>query len=302
MELADMPALGAGARKSVRVQVPPPAPMQPQQEVGHAPLEPRYGGRTSLHGRVLMPDPLPGPRLRQVALVAHDCEKTATALQETFGWPDPFHDPGVGEFGLTNAVFPVGDTFVEVVSPVQPDTTAGRYLARRGSDSGYMAIFQMPSLEEARRRATDLGVRVVWKVDFDDIAGTHLHPKDIPGAIVSLDWASPTNSWRWAGPAWTGTAPDHPAGGIAGITVEVEEPAEAAQRWARVLGLDAEVDGELALVRLDAAGQSLRFVSAVDGRPEGITELWLTPGLPGLPNCDGPVAEIGGVRFVVRAP
>ena len=160
-----------------------------------------------------MPDSLPGPRLRQVALVAHDCEKTAATLQETFGWPDPFHDPGVGEFGLINAVFPVGDTFVEVVSPVQPDTTAGRYLARRGSDSGYMAIFQMPSLEEARRRVADLGVRVVWKVDLEDIAGTHLHPKDIPGAIVSLDWASPTSSWRWAGPAWTGTAPDHPAGG-----------------------------------------------------------------------------------------
>ena len=55
-----------------------------------------------------------------------------------------------------------------------------------------MAIFQMPSLEEARRRVTDLGIRVVWKVDLDGIAGTHLHPKDIPGAIVSLDWASPT--------------------------------------------------------------------------------------------------------------
>jgi hypothetical protein len=249
-----------------------------------------------------MPDSLPGPRLRQVALVAHDCEKTAAALQETFGWPDPFHDPGVGEFGLTNAVFPVGDTFVEVVSPVQPDTTAGRYLARRGSDSGYMAIFQMPSLEEARRRVADLGVRVVWKVDLEDIAGTHLHPKDIPGAIVSLDWASPTSSWRWAGPAWTGTAPDHPTGGIAGITVEVEEPPVAAQRWARVLGLDAEVDGGLAVVRLDPAGQALRFVSAADGKVEGITELWLTPGLEGLRDGDGPVAEIGGVRFVVGAP
>jgi hypothetical protein len=249
-----------------------------------------------------MPDPLPGPRLRQVALVAHDCEKTATALQETFGWPDPFHDPGVGEFGLVNAVFAVGDTFVEVVSPVKPDTTAGRYLARRGSDSGYMAIFQMPSLEEARRRVSDLGVRVVWKVDLDDIAGTHLHPKDTPGAIVSLDWASPTNSWRWAGPAWTGTVPDHPVGGIAGITVEVGEPAEAARRWARVLGLDAEMEGELAQVRLDSAGQSLRFVQAVDGRAEGITEIWLTPGLPGLADRDGPVAEIGGVRFVVGVP
>src|SRR5215472_11423494 len=115
-----------------------------------------------------------------------------------------------------------------------------------------MAIFQMPTLEEARRRVADLGVRVVWKVDL----------KDIPGAIVSLDWASPTSSWRWAGPAWTGTAPDHPAGGIAGITVEVEQPTATAQRWARVLGLGAEVDGGLAVVRLDPAGQALRFVSA----------------------------------------
>lgn len=249
-----------------------------------------------------MPDPLPGPRLRQVALVAHDCAKTAAALQQTFGWPDPFHDPGVAEFGLINAVFPVGDTFIEVVSPVQPDTTAGRYLARRGCDSGYMAIFQMPSLDEARRRVADLGVRVVWQVDLDDIAATHLHPKDTPGAIVSLDWASPTNSWRWAGPAWTKTAPDHPAGGIAGITVEVKEPALAAQRWGRALGLDAELDDGLAQVGLDPAGQSLRFVARVDGRADGITELWLTPGLPGLPRGEGPVAEIGGVRFVVRAP
>ncbi|MGB6207746.1 hypothetical protein [Mycobacterium sp.] len=249
-----------------------------------------------------MPDSLPGPRLRQVALVAHDCEKTAAALQQTFGWPDPFHDPGVGEFGLINAVFPVGDTFVEVVSPAQDGTTAGRYLARRGSDSGYMAIFQMPSLEEARRRVADLGVRVVWKVDLEDIAGTHLHPKDIPGAIVSLDWASPTGSWRWAGPAWSGAVPDHPAGGIAGITVAVEEPAPAAQRWAGVLGLDAEVDGGSVVVRLDSAGQALRFVSAADGRGEGIIEVWLTPGLGGLADGDGPVVEMAGVRFVVGAP
>src|SRR3974390_2716437 len=154
-----------------------------------------------------MSDVLPGPRLRQVALVAYDCEKTATALQKTFGWPDPFHDPGVGEFGLINAVFAAGDTFVEVVSPVQPDTTAGRYLQRRGGDSGYMAIFQMPDLAAARRRVADAAIRVVWTGDYADIAGTHLHPKDVPGAIVSLDWADPPQSSRWAGPAGTGRAP-----------------------------------------------------------------------------------------------
>jgi len=65
----------------------------------------------------------------------------------------------VGQFGLTNAVFAVGDTFVEVVAPARPDTTAGRYLERRGGDGRYMAIFQVPDLAAARRRLASLGVR-----------------------------------------------------------------------------------------------------------------------------------------------
>jgi hypothetical protein len=55
---------------------------------------------------------LSGPRLRQVALVARDCGRVAGELRRAFGWPPPFHDPGVGRFGLINAVFAVGDTFV----------------------------------------------------------------------------------------------------------------------------------------------------------------------------------------------
>src|ERR1700751_2337135 len=114
-------------------------------------------------------------RLRQVALVAADCAAKARQLQETFGWPEPFHDPGVGRFGLTNAVFAVGDTFVEVVAPVRSGTTAGRYLEPRGGDRGSMAIFQMPDLAMARRRVANAGIRIVWTADFAGIAGTHLH-------------------------------------------------------------------------------------------------------------------------------
>src|SRR5215475_9943023 len=116
---------------------------------------------------------LTGVRLRQVALVARDCERVAAELRSAFGWSEPFRDPGVGRFGLTNAVFAAGDTFVEVVAPAQPGTTAGRYLDRRGGDGGYMAIFQMPDLAEARRRVADLGVRVVWTAELPDIAATH---------------------------------------------------------------------------------------------------------------------------------
>ena len=235
---------------------------------------------------------LAGPRLRQVALVVTDCETTARQLQETFGWPEPFHDPGVDRFGLTNAVFAAGDTFVEVVSPVRPATTAGRYLERRGGDSGYMAIFQMPDLAQARRRVAEAGVRVVWTADLADIAGTHLHPKDVPGAIVSLDWADPPQSWRWAGPEWTGRAPSHPSGGVCGLTVEAFEPTVAAARWAEVLGLTVSRDGRAATIGLEDAGQQLRFEPATSGRGEGITEVRLTTENP------IPTVKIAGVRFV----
>jgi len=242
---------------------------------------------------------LTGPRLRQVALVAHDCGQVAGALRDAFGWGEPFHDPGVGRFGLTNAVFAAGDTFVEVVAPVQAGTTAGRYLERRGGDGGYMAIFQVPDLAAARARLPGLGVRVVWTADLPDIAGTHLHPKDVPGAIVSLDWAEPARSWRWAGPAWTGRVPEHaPGGGVTGVTIEVADPAAAAARWAAVLGIPdggaagAAGGGRAVTVELAGWGQRLRFEPARPGHGEGITEV----SVAGLPA--GQAAQvIGGVRF-----
>lgn len=232
-----------------------------------------------------------GPRLRQVAVVAHDHDRVAGELRQAFGWPQPFRDPGVGEFGLTNAVFAVGDTFIEVVAPTEPDTTAGRYLERRGGDGGYMAIFQVPDLAAARRRLAGLGVRVVWTADLPDMAGTHLHPKDVPGAIVSLDWAEPAGSWRWAGPSWIGRVPEHAPGGVTGLTVEVVDPLAAAQRWAAVLGISAADDGSTAVVELSDSGQRLRFVPARAGHGEGITAVTIA-GLPGA----GPLS-IGGVSF-----
>src|SRR5260370_27580475 len=119
-----------------------------------------------------------------------------------------------------------------------------------------MAIFQVPDLAAARRRVADLGVRVVWTADLPDMAGTHLHPRDVPGAIVSLDWAAPTQSWRWAGPSWTGQAPGHAHGGVTGLTTEVTDPRAAAQRWAAVLGGTASSGGDTG--RVGAAGPRQR--------------------------------------------
>lgn len=233
-------------------------------------------------------------RLRQVALVAADLQPVVDALvEELHVDAEPFSDRGVGAFGLHNAVMALGDTFLEVVSPVRPDTTAGRYLERRGGDGGYMAIFQVEDLAAARARVAELGVRVVWQSDHDDIAGTHLHPKDVPGAIVSIDWASPPSTWRWAGPAWTGTVPEHKDGGIVSVSIQSEEPAALAGRWAAILGLSVWPTEAGAEVPLD--GGALRFIAPVDGRGEGISALEVV-----VPGAEPHTAQLCGVTIARR--
>jgi hypothetical protein len=218
-----------------------------------------------------MTDGAPRVRLRQAVLVAAELEPVAEALREALGLGEPFRDPGVGLFGLENAVFALGDCFLEIVSPTQPGTAAGRYLERRGADAGYMVMFDLEDLAAGRQRARDGGVRTVWEIDLPDISGTHLHPADIGGAIVSIDGSEPYGSWRWGGPDWTGQIGAGGAPGrLAGVTLAVAEPAAVASRWAHVLGASPSgggaTGGDVVLALADA---ELRFQPVTDDGAEG---------------------------------
>jgi hypothetical protein len=222
-------------------------------------------------------------------LAAAELEPAAERLEAELGLSDPFADPGVAGFGLRNAVYALGDAFIEIVCPTGPDTAAGRQLERHGGDCGYMAIFQLDDLDAARDRVADLGVRVVWQIDLPDISGTHLHPADIGGTIVSLDRAQPPESWRWGGPQWTGRAGAGAPGRLDGIAVAVADPSAVAKRWGEVLGV--AVGGEPAL-ELD--GGRVAFEPS-GGSAGGLVEIAVT--LPPELRRDRDAVEIGGVRF-----
>ena len=80
-------------------------------------------------------------RLRQIAFAASDLPQAEAALRDALGVELCYRDPNVGVFGLKNALFPVGDQFLEIVAPREDGTTAGRYLERFGA-GGYMVILQ----------------------------------------------------------------------------------------------------------------------------------------------------------------
>lgn len=179
------------------------------------------------------------PRLRQAVLAATELEPVVERLTVELSLGEPYADPDVSHFGLRNAVFAIGDTFLEVVSPIRGGTSAGRLLERRGGDTGYMAMFQVADVAAARARAAGFGVREVFAVELEEIVEAHLHPADMRGAIVSVSEPRPPESWRWGGPGWPERAA---AGTIAAITVAVAEPDAARTRWEGVIGDLAQVE------------------------------------------------------------
>ena len=218
------------------------------------------------------------PRLRQAVIAAHDLEAVAGQLRAELGLREPYSDPGVEVFGLRNAVFALGDTFLEVVSPIRADASAARLLERRGGDAGYMLMFQVEDLDAARRRAHTAQVREVLDISLDDIAEVHLHPADMRGAIVSVSRPQPPSAWRWGGPDWPERAAPRR---LAGATITVVEPVSVGDRWQTVLGAEPFKVG----IRISA-----------DSFERGLTEIILAG--------DGPEEReplvIGGVRFVLE--
>ena len=207
-------------------------------------------------------------RLRQIALVARDLAAARSEITGVLGVDYAYDDPGVGKYGLCNAVFPIGTTFLEVVSPQAPGTTAERLLGKRGGDGGYMVILQVDDLDAARARVRDAGARVVDQIDRDGAAFTHIHPKDIGGAILSIDRMIPRERWEWGGPHWTEHVRTDISVAIVAAELQAEDPGRMANRWSAVLGRAAnKTDGGWTI---DIDEGEIRFVAARDGRGDGL--------------------------------
>lgn len=183
-------------------------------------------------------------KLRQIAFAAEKLEPSEEILLDVLGLDVGFRDPGVGHFGLHNGVIPVGDNFLEIVAPVegQTDTAAGRFMARRGGDAGYMVLLHVADGTGARERAAKLGIRAVWENNEDGAVATHFHPVDLGGVILSVDSfvESPDPSeewsyWRWGGPDWL----SHVRAGVTEAMVGMElvnpDPARQAANWSSLL-------------------------------------------------------------------
>ncbi|MGH7896949.1 MAG: VOC family protein [Candidatus Binatia bacterium] len=212
-------------------------------------------------------------RLRQIALVARKLAPVVEELSEIFGLEVAHRDPAVAVFGLENAVFPVGQQFLEVVSPVRDGTAGGRYLERRNGDGGYMVILQCDDHPRRKRRADELGIRRALEQDTATYRLMQLHPRDTGGSFLEIDLQvggeDMDAAWEPAGKDWQGAVRTEVVRAIAAAEIQSADPEALARRWSDILEIELGRDDE-DRAQLMLANAAIRFVADRDGRGEGL--------------------------------
>lgn len=209
-------------------------------------------------------------RVRQIALVANKLAPIVEDMKNVLGLEVCYRDPGVKVFGLENALFPVGNQFLEVVAPIQENTAGGRYLQRRKGDGGYMCILQCEDHAPVKERVAKLGIRKVIDHDTAHFHNMQLHPRDTGGTFLEIDHQpggeAPDGPWEPAGKDWKPAVRTNVVSAIAGVEIQSPEPDALAKRWAEILELPLK--NGIAL-----QNATLRFVKETDGRGEGLSGL-----------------------------
>jgi hypothetical protein len=212
-------------------------------------------------------------RLKQICLVAADLDPVEEDLKAILGLEVAYSDQGLSQFGLKNIMLPIGNSFLEVVTPIEENTTAGRFLERRGGDGGYMVIMQCGDIGAVKERAEQLGIRIVWEDASEETAGIQLHPKDLPGALVDIRWnpgdQDPAGPWAPAGPDWQRALRTDVVCSLVAAEIQCDDPDDLAARWSEVTERPVSRDGDdKPEIRLDDG--NIRFTRATDGRGIGL--------------------------------
>jgi len=246
--------------------------------------------------------------MRQICLVARHLAPVVEEFRAVLGLEVCHRDPGVGKYGLENALFPIGHNFLEVVAPVREGTTAGRYLDRRGGDGGYMVITQCEDLAPRRERCEAVGVRIANEIGHPEYRELQLHPRDVGAAMLSFGWQAgarePGGPWHPA--AYDGvqasvtplsnalgspSAAPRPPTAMTAAELQSEDPDRLARRWSEVIERPVQMRDGQRVIALDDA--TLRFTEATDGRAEGLGGL----DLAAADSARAGLVQICGIRF-----
>ena len=215
-------------------------------------------------------------RIRQIALCAPDIRPVERQVERFLDITPAHRDKPGPPIWMYNGVFPVGNSFLEILQPERSDAPTTKFLEKQGGPAGYMLILQVDDLEKARARVDALNIRIAWDMEVAvrhgvNVGALHLHPSDTRGPLTSLDWVDDWDDWAWAGAAWKWHRRTDVVSGISAAEISSVDPNGVAARFAQLLGKEVNDDCSIALEET-----RIRFVKAPDGARDRLTGIDMT--------------------------
>jgi len=122
-----------------------------------------------------------------VGVAVESIDAALAFYRDALGMP-LVHRETIAAQGVDAALLDIGDSHVELLQPLAPDTTVGKFLARRGPGLHHVA-YRVESIEDALKSLSAAGVRLIDERPRTGIRGSQvafLHPSSTGGVLTEI--------------------------------------------------------------------------------------------------------------------
>lgn len=125
--------------------------------------------------------------LDHVGIAVRDLEASIDGYREKYG-VEPLHREVVESQGVEEALLPVGGSFVQLLTPLEPAGPVGRFLEKRGEGLHHIA-YAVLDIEDALQHLRASGARLIDETHRVGGRGAKIafvHPSDLGGTLIEL--------------------------------------------------------------------------------------------------------------------
>ncbi len=125
--------------------------------------------------------------LDHTGIVVADLDQSIPFYRDVLGLP-LVHRETISDQGVEAALLDVGDSHVELIAPLGPDTGVGRFLEQRGPGLHHVA-YRVDDIESALASLSAAGVRLIDERPRPGIRGSRvafLHPSATGGVLTEI--------------------------------------------------------------------------------------------------------------------
>lgn len=126
-------------------------------------------------------------KVEHIAIAVSDLEAAVEHYAAVWGLTVE-HREVVADQGVEEAMLPIGDTYLQLLGATDPDTTVGKFIAKRGPGLHHIA-YEVPDLEAALADLKSKGVPLIDEAPRLGGRGhmvAFVHPKGNHGLLVEL--------------------------------------------------------------------------------------------------------------------